>query len=55
VNRRCRYELANGGEVNESSIPQLLADAIKEEIDVIATKNLYEFDGKRGYALGQGQ
>lgn len=52
---RCRYELSNGGEANKSSIPQLLADAIKEEIDVIKTENLYEFDGKRGYSLGQGQ
>lgn len=52
---RCRYEIGNGGEANKASIPKLLADAIREEIDVIKTENLYEFDGKRGYSLGQGQ
>jgi isocitrate dehydrogenase len=29
--------------------------AINENIDVIKTENLYEFDGVRGFSLGQGQ
>ena len=29
--------------------------AITENIDVIKTENLYEFDGVKGFSLGQGQ
>jgi isocitrate dehydrogenase len=42
-------------EINKSNIVELLASAIKEKIDVIKTENLYTFDGKAGYSLGQGQ
>lgn len=52
---RCRYEVENGSPAEKSSIPTLLGKAIEEEIDVIKTENLYEFDGERGYSLGQGQ
>ncbi|MEO1262654.1 MAG: NADP-dependent isocitrate dehydrogenase [Bacteroidota bacterium] len=52
---RCRYEVSNGHPAEKGSIPTLLANALDEEIDVIKTENLYEFDGVRGYSLGQGQ
>ncbi len=52
---RCRYEVANGSPAEKSSIPKLLSKALTENIDIIKTENLYEFDGNRGYSLGQGQ
>lgn len=52
---RCRFEVENGDPALKTSIPGLLAKAIEEDIDVIKTENLYEFDGERGYSLGQGQ
>jgi isocitrate dehydrogenase len=32
-----------------------MAKALDLKIDIIKTENLYEFDGVRGYSLGQGQ
>ena len=52
---RCRFKPSEGVEINKSNIVELLASAIKEKIDVIKTENLYTFDGKAGYSLGQGQ
>lgn len=52
---RCRYEIPADAEVPKESIATLLAKAVKENIDVIKTENLYEFDGQRGFSLGQGQ
>jgi isocitrate dehydrogenase len=52
---RCRFEVANGKPAEKNSIPQLLTQALNEQIDVIKTENLYEFDGVKGYSLGQGQ
>jgi len=52
---RCRYETENGHDVNKAAIPLLLSKAIEQELDIIKTENLYEFDGQRGYSLGQGQ
>ncbi len=52
---RCRFEVSNGKPAEKGSIPQLLAQALTENIDVIKTENLYEFDGAKGYSLGQGQ
>lgn len=52
---RCRFEVENGHPAPKESIPQLLGKALTEEVDVIKTENLYEFDGERGYSLGQGQ
>lgn len=52
---RCRYEVENGHPASKSSIPQLLIHALANQLDVIKTENLYEFDGERGYSLGQGQ
>jgi isocitrate dehydrogenase len=52
---RCRFEVENGDPADKKSIHQALAKAIEADIDVIKTENLYEFDGVRGYSLGQGQ
>lgn len=52
---RCRFESNNGSDPVGSDIPFLLSNAYVENIDVIKTENLYEFDGIRGYSLGQGQ
>ncbi len=52
---RCRFEVENGHPANKESIHKALAKALEQGIDVIKTENLYEFDGVRGYSLGQGQ
>ena len=49
------FENQNEGDLPKSAIPKLMSKAIEEEVDVIKTENLYEFDGERGYSLGQGQ
>jgi isocitrate dehydrogenase len=52
---RCRYEITGETAVKKEVIPHLLLKAIDEKVDVIKTENLYEFDGVRGFSLGQGQ
>lgn len=52
---RCRYESIGGRTLERKDIPVLLAQAVENDLDVIKTENLYEFDGERGYSLGQGQ
>ena len=52
---RCRFEDSNGLNINQTDIITLLSKAIEENIDAIKTDNLYKFDGKRAYSLGQGQ
>ncbi len=52
---RCRYEAKDGKSADKNAIQKILADAPNHNIDVIKTENLYTFDGKRGYSLGQGQ
>ncbi len=41
--------------MNKSDIVKLLENAVLENIDTIKTENLYSFDGKDAYSLGQGQ
>jgi isocitrate dehydrogenase len=52
---RCRFKPANGNNLTKQDIIQLLSTAIDHGIDSIKTENLYEFDGKPGFSLGQGQ
>ena len=52
---RCRFLTEDGKTANQDSIPKVLAKAHELGIDVIKTENLYDFDGVRGYSLGQGQ
>jgi isocitrate dehydrogenase len=52
---RCRFKPTAGNSVDKSKIIVLLNNALLENIDTIKTENLYSFDGKAGYSLGQGQ
>jgi isocitrate dehydrogenase len=51
---RCRFKPASGT-LQKSQIVQLLTKAMEKNIDTIKTENLYHFDGKPGFSLGQGQ
>lgn len=52
---RCRFQTEDQTEVDKKEIVAVLQHAIDQQIDVIKTENLYRFDGKIGYSLGQGQ
>ncbi len=52
---RCRFKPNVDSEITKENIIELLKNAMTENIDTIKTENLYEFDGKAGYSLGQGQ
>jgi len=52
---RCRFKPNEGTEIIKLNIIELLHNAFNENIDSIKTENLYSFDGKAGYSLGQGQ
>lgn len=52
---RCRFKPDEGSEINKTSIIELLKNADNEGLDTIKTENLYSFDGRAGYSLGQGQ
>ncbi len=52
---RCRFKPTNGNTLTKGDIIQLLSSAVDNGIDSIKTENLYEFDGKPGFSLGQGQ
>ena len=52
---RCRFKPSQGTQINKQTIIQLLGNAESKGIDVVKTENLYSFDGKQGFSLGQGQ
>ncbi len=52
---RCRYKPTDGNTIDKATITSLLNHAIDLDIDTIKTENLYNFDGKAGFSLGQGQ
>ena len=52
---RCRFKPLENSEINKLNIIELLKNSFNENIDSIKTENLYSFDGKAGYSLGQGQ
>lgn len=52
---RCRFKPKDGASITKQSIVELLKNAIDQNIDSIKTENLYAFDGKAAYSLGQGQ
>jgi isocitrate dehydrogenase len=53
---RCRFVAKEGDkEFTKNDIVKMLYHAVEKDIDVIKTENLYEFDGKAAYSLGQGQ
>jgi len=52
---RCRFKPEENFTINKSHIIQLLNNALNENVDSIKTENLYSFDGKAAFSLGQGQ
>ena len=52
---RCRFKPKDGARITKSEIIQLLNTALLNSIDVIKTENLYAFNGKPAFSLGQGQ
>ena len=52
---RCRFHAVEGTTFTKDHIIELLSNAVKNNVDAIKTENLYQFDGKRAYSLGQGQ
>ena len=52
---RCRFKPDGGQNLDKSTVIALLTRALELGMDVIKTENLYDFDGKPAYSLGQGQ
>jgi isocitrate dehydrogenase len=52
---RCRFMAKEAGKASKNAIIALLIAAENANIDVVKTENLYAFDGKSAYSLGQGQ
>ena len=52
---RCRFMAKDSSNVNLDDIIKLLSEFNNANFDVIKTENLYNFDGDKGYSLGQGQ
>jgi isocitrate dehydrogenase len=52
---RCRYKSLDGSTISPEDIIALLTLFNQHQIEVIKTENLYTFDGKIGFSLGQGQ
>ena len=52
---RCRYKPTAGNAITKQHIIDILAQCEATSIDAVKTENLYEFNGKAAYSLGQGQ
>lgn len=52
---RCRFKPSEHSNITKEDIIELLQTALHKNIDVIKTENLYAFNGKPAYSLGQGQ
>lgn len=52
---RCRFKSKEGNKLTKHTIIHLLKKANENALDIIKTENLYEFEGKVAYSLGQGQ
>ncbi len=52
---RCRFKKSDGEKMSNTEIIELLQKAEAAGIDIIKTENLYAFDGKPAFSLGQGQ
>jgi isocitrate dehydrogenase len=52
---RCRFQPNNSSIISKNQIVNILSKADALNIDTIKTENLYHFDGKPAFALGQGQ
>lgn len=52
---RCRFQPEDGSPIAHRDILALLAKVDEAGLDFIKTEHLYNFDGKPGFSLGQGQ
>ena len=52
---RCRFQPINAAIMKKEAITEILSKAIDHNIDTIKSENLYAFDGKPAFSLGQGQ
>lgn len=52
---RCRFKPVESNTMSKQEIIRLLNKAIENKIDTIKTENLYAFNDKPAYSLGQGQ
>jgi isocitrate dehydrogenase len=52
---RCRFKAEEGKSINKEELIILLQQCIQNTIDTIKVENLYQFDGKMAFSLGQGQ
>ncbi|MGE0588827.1 MAG: NADP-dependent isocitrate dehydrogenase [Cyclobacteriaceae bacterium] len=52
---RCRFKTSNGQVMTKKDIIHLLTQAEANGVDTIKTENLYAFEGKPAFSLGQGQ
>jgi isocitrate dehydrogenase len=52
---RCRFKPVDGKTASKEAIIDLLNASLAQGVDVIKTENLYAFDGKPAFSLGQGQ
>ncbi len=52
---RCRFNQVAGHSITKQHVLEVLSKAIEENIDTIKTENLYTFNGKPAFSLGQGQ
>ncbi|MFW5707067.1 MAG: NADP-dependent isocitrate dehydrogenase [Bacteroidota bacterium] len=52
---RCRFKPVDATTITKQTIIEILTNAIGEDIDTIKTENLYTFNGKEAFSLGQGQ
>jgi isocitrate dehydrogenase len=52
---RCRFKPIDDTTLSKTHILEILQKALIHDIDTIKTENLYSFNGKIAYSLGQGQ
>ena len=52
---RCRYKASEDAQISQTEVIALMEQANKAGLEVIKTENLYHFDGKPEFSLGQGQ
>ena len=52
---RCRFQVPSGNLLSKTDLINLLCCLEKSGIDFVKTEHLYNFDGKPGFSLGQGQ
>lgn len=52
---RCRFKSGNSHGINHKEILEVMDKASELGLEVIKTENLYNFNGKPAYSLGQGQ